>query len=109
MVPNSSQSAASSVPFKERKKNVKIIGSCANGLQVLDTVGVGELVKIATERGRASNPKLTVGICGEQGGEPSSVAFVDGLNLDYVSCSPLRVPIARLAAAQSTIRAAKTA
>ncbi|XP_026661983.2 pyruvate, phosphate dikinase 2 [Phoenix dactylifera] len=68
--------------------------------EVLDQKGVGQLVKIATERGRRARPDLKVGICGEHGGEPSSVAFFAEVGLDYVSCSPFRVPIARLAAAQ---------
>jgi pyruvate,orthophosphate dikinase len=68
--------------------------------EVLDQKGVGQLIKICTEKGRAANPNLKIGICGEHGGEPSSVAFFAQLGLDYVSCSPFRVPIARLAAAQ---------
>lgn len=68
--------------------------------EVLDQKGVGQLIKHATERGRAARPSLKVGICGEHGGEPSSVAFFAEAGLDYVSCSPFRVPIARLAAAQ---------
>ena len=72
--------------------------------QMLDQEGVGQLVRIATERGRSTNPKLKVGICGEHGGEPSSVEFFHGVGLNYVSCSPYRVPIARLAAAQSAIK-----
>ena len=71
--------------------------------EVLDQKGVGQLIKMATEKGRAANPNLKVGICGEHGGEPSSVAFFDGVGLDYVSCSPFRVPIARLAAAQAVV------
>ncbi|HEY0613192.1 MAG TPA: pyruvate, phosphate dikinase [Candidatus Elarobacter sp.] len=71
--------------------------------QVLDRVGVGGLMRMGVEKGRATRPDLKIGICGEHGGEPSSVAFCDELGLDYVSCSPYRVPIARLAAAQSTI------
>jgi pyruvate,orthophosphate dikinase len=70
---------------------------------VLDQEGVGRLVRIAVEEGRASNPKLEVGICGEHGGEPSSVQFCYRVGMDYVSCSPYRVPIARLAAAQAAI------
>jgi len=77
--------------------------------QVLDQDGVGELIKIAVERGRAARPDLKIGICGEQGGEPMSVAFVHGLGLDYVSCSPFRVPIARLAAAQAALLSKKAA
>ncbi|MBS7543172.1 pyruvate, phosphate dikinase [Ancylobacter oerskovii] len=71
----------------------------------IDTDGVGELVKIATERGRAVRPKLKLGICGEHGGDPASVAFCEEVGLDYVSCSPFRVPIARLAAAQAALKA----
>ena len=71
--------------------------------QVLDRDGVGELMKIAVERGRKARPKLKVGICGEHGGEPSSVKFCHMAGLDYVSCSPYRLPIARLAAAQAVI------
>ncbi|PIN07985.1 Pyruvate, phosphate dikinase [Handroanthus impetiginosus] len=71
--------------------------------EVLDQKGVGQLIKIATERGRLARPNLKVGICGEHGGEPSSVAFFAEAGLDYVSCSPFRVPIARLAAAQVVV------
>ncbi len=70
----------------------------------IDVSGVGELIRIATERGREANPSLKVGICGEHGGESKSVAFFDELGLNYVSCSPYRVPVARLAAAQAAIR-----
>ncbi len=73
--------------------------------QVLDRPGVGRLVEMATEQGRAARPGLKVGICGEHGGEPASVAFFFETGLDYVSCSPFRVPIARLAAAQARLRA----
>jgi pyruvate,orthophosphate dikinase len=76
---------------------------------VLDTEGVGELIKIAVERGRAARPGLKIGLCGEQGGEPASVAFLHAAGLDYVSCSPYRVPIARLAAAQAAIQADRAA
>ena len=69
----------------------------------LDTEGVGELVDIGTARGREAKPGLKVGICGEHGGDPASIAFCDTLHLDYVSCSPFRVPIARLAAAQASL------
>lgn len=71
--------------------------------QVLDTEGVGQLVRLGTERGRSTRPDLTVGICGEHGGEPASVKFCHSAGLDYVSCSPYRVPIARLAAAQAAL------
>ncbi len=70
----------------------------------IDRDGVGELVRIGTERGRRVRPKLKVGICGEHGGDPASVAFCHDTGLDYVSCSPFRVPVARLAAAQAAIR-----
>jgi pyruvate,orthophosphate dikinase len=71
--------------------------------QVLDREGVGQLVRMAVDRGRAARPGLKTGICGEHGGEPSSITFCHGLGLDYVSCSPYRVPIARLAAAQAAL------
>jgi pyruvate,orthophosphate dikinase len=69
----------------------------------LDVSGVGELVRIAAERGRAARPGLKLGICGEHGGDPASIAFCNEIDLDYVSCSPYRVPIARLAAAQAAL------
>jgi pyruvate,orthophosphate dikinase len=74
-----------------------------NPFEVLDVDGVGELMRIAVERGRGAKPDLKLGICGEHGGEPSSVAFCHGLGIDYVSCSPYRVPLARLAAAQAAL------
>ena len=72
--------------------------------QTLDQEGVGELVRLAAERGRAANPDLHLGICGEHGGDPASVAFCHEVGLDYVSCSPFRVPVARLAAAQAALK-----
>jgi len=72
--------------------------------QILDQEGVGQLVKIGTDRGRQTRPNLKVGICGEHGGEPNSVEFCHRVGMDYVSCSPYRVPIARLAAAMAAIR-----
>ncbi len=72
--------------------------------QILDQEGVGQLVQLGTERGRATRKNLKVGICGEHGGEPNSVEFCHSVGMDYVSCSPFRVPIARLAAAQANIR-----
>ena len=71
--------------------------------QVLDQEGVGQLVQMGTERGRSTRANLKVGICGEHGGEPSSVMFCHKVGLNYVSCSPYRVPIARLAAAQAAL------
>jgi pyruvate,orthophosphate dikinase len=70
----------------------------------LDIEGVGELVRIAAERGRKRRPDIKLGICGEHGGDPASIEFCETVGLDYVSCSPFRVPIARLAAAQAAIR-----
>ncbi len=71
----------------------------------IDVDGVGELVKIAAERGRKTRPGIKLGICGEHGGDPASIAFCETVGLDYVSCSPFRVPVARLAAAQAAVRA----
>ena len=76
--------------------------------QVLDTEGVGQLVKIGTEKGRGTRPDLKVGICGEHGGDPASVMFCHRIGLSYVSCSPFRVPIARLAAAQAALGSEQT-
>jgi len=75
----------------------------ADPFMTLDTVGVGELIKIACERGRAVQPNLKLGICGEHGGDPASIVFCETVHLDYVSCSPFRIPIARLAAAQASL------
>ena len=71
--------------------------------QILDQEGVGQLIKMAAQKGRATKPNINLGICGEHGGEPSSVKFCASLNFDYVSCSPYRVPIARIAAAQGAL------
>jgi pyruvate,orthophosphate dikinase len=87
--------------FQREYEDKKIFTSDPFG--VLDQEGVGKLVKMAVEAGRATRPDLEVGICGEHGGEPSSVAFCYRIGMDYVSCSPYRVPIARLAAAQAAI------
>ena len=73
----------------------------------LDQVGVGQLVKMAAEKGRSTRPDIKLGICGEHGGDPSSVEFCHNVGLNYVSCSPFRVPIARLAAAQAAIKASE--
>jgi pyruvate,orthophosphate dikinase len=70
----------------------------------LDTEGVGELVRIAAERGRKTRKHLKLGICGEHGGDPDSIRFCHESGLDYVSCSPFRVPVARLAAAQAALK-----
>jgi pyruvate,orthophosphate dikinase len=69
----------------------------------VDEDGVGELVQIAAERGRAARPGIELGVCGEHGGDPGSIRFFDAVGLDYVSCSPFRVPVARVAAAQAAI------
>jgi pyruvate, orthophosphate dikinase len=80
----------------------------ANPFATIDEPGVGRLMRVAVEEGRAANPKMHFGICGEHGGDPESVLFCHGLGLDYVSCSPFRVPTARLAAAQAVLGAAQT-
>ena len=80
----------------------------ANPFAVLDQVGVGKLMRMAVAGGKEVNPGLKVGICGEHGGEPSSVAFCSRLGLDYVSCSPFRVPVARLAAGRAALSAVAT-
>jgi pyruvate, orthophosphate dikinase len=79
-----------------------------NPFQVLDREGVGQLVRMATEKGRGARPGLKVGICGEHGGDPASIAFCHEIGLDYVSCSPFRVPVARLAAAQAALASSET-
>ena len=80
----------------------------ADPFEKLDQTGVGKLVKMGVELGRTTRPKLKIGICGEHGGEPSSVEFCHRTNLDYVSCSPFRIPIARLAAGQAAVREGAT-
>ncbi|HZT57453.1 MAG TPA: pyruvate, phosphate dikinase [Pyrinomonadaceae bacterium] len=87
--------------FLSKYVEVKVLPD--DPFQVLDREGVGELVKIGTERGRSVKPGLKVGICGEHGGEPRSIGFCHLTGLDYVSCSPFRVPVARLAAAQAAL------
>ncbi|RLN50756.1 hypothetical protein BBJ29_009972 [Phytophthora kernoviae] len=77
--------------------------------ETLDTEGVGELVRLAVERGRATRPKIELGICGEHGGDPQSIEFFEKVGLKYVSCSPMRVMIARLAAAQAVLKLKKSA
>ena len=72
----------------------------------IDIEGVGEMVRIASEKGRATKNDLKLGICGEHGGDPASITFCEQVGLDYVSCSPFRVPVARLAAAQAALGAA---
>ena len=89
---------ASFLPVYLEKKILKV-----DPFQVLDQKGVGQLIKMAVEKGRSVRPDLKCGICGEHGGEPSSVKFCHRVGLDYVSCSPFRVPIARLAAAQAAV------
>ena len=95
---------ASFLPVYLEKKILKV-----DPFQVLDQHGVGQLIRIATERGREARPGLKCGICGEHGGEPSSVKFCHSVGLDYVSCSPFRVPIARLAAAQAVVEERRAA
>jgi pyruvate,orthophosphate dikinase len=74
-----------------------------NPFETIDIDGVGDLMRIAVDRGRSAKPGIKLGICGEHGGEPRSIAFCHALGLDYVSCSPFRVPLARLAAAQAAL------
>lgn len=78
-----------------------------NPFEILDQDGVGKLMKIAIELGRKTRPDLKLGICGEHGGEPSSIKFAHSIGLDYVSCSPFRIPVARIAAAQAEIEQKK--
>jgi pyruvate,orthophosphate dikinase len=75
----------------------------------IDEAGVGALVQLGAERGRAAKNRLKLGICGEHGGDPASVAFCERVGLDYVSCSPYRTPIARLAAAQAALNERRSA
>ena len=75
-----------------------------NPFMTLDASGVGQLVEMAVARGREARPKLKCGICGEHGGDPESIVFFQSVQLDYISCSPFRVPIARLAAAQASLK-----
>jgi pyruvate,orthophosphate dikinase len=77
--------------------------------QTIDQDGIGELIKFGTERGRINKPNLKVGICGEHGGDPESVKFCHRIGMNYVSCSPFRVPIARLAAAQAALESPRNA
>ena len=92
--------------FLAMYESLKLVGW--NPFVTIDDAGVGRLMQIAVEEGRQSNPKLHLGICGEHGGDPESVAFCEKLGLDYVSCSPFRVPTARLAAAQAVLGEATT-
>jgi pyruvate,orthophosphate dikinase len=78
-----------------------------NPFASIDQTGVGQLMRIAIEKGRQTRPDIKLGICGEHGGDPDSVKFCHKLGLNYVSCSPYRVPVARLAAAQAAIADAK--
>jgi pyruvate,orthophosphate dikinase len=79
----------------------------ADPFQTIDQAGIGQLIEMAVQKGRKVRKDLKIGICGEQGGDPASVAFCFKTGLNYVSCSPFRVPIARLAAAQAAISAGK--
>jgi pyruvate,orthophosphate dikinase len=94
------------VKFSKDYEDKKIFK--ADPFAVLDQEGVGQLVDIAVKKGRSARPDLEIGICGEHGGEPSSVEFCYRVGMNYVSCSPYRVPIARLAAAQAAIAGDKT-
>lgn len=92
-------------PFLEIYRQKGIIDQ--DPFVTLDIDGVGELVRIAVEKGRSTRPDIKLGICGEHGGDPASIRFCEEVGLDYVSCSPFRVPIARLAAAQAAVRSVK--
>jgi pyruvate,orthophosphate dikinase len=91
--------------FLPAYQNLEIIKQ--NPFATVDMVGVGGLMKMAIERGRKTRPDIKLGICGEHGGDPASVRFCHDIGLTYVSCSPFRVPIARLAAAQAALPRAK--
>jgi pyruvate,orthophosphate dikinase len=91
--------------FLPAYQNAEIIKS--NPFASIDTTGVGQLMKIGVDKGRQTKSDLKIGICGEHGGDPSSVVFCHQIGLDYVSCSPFRVPIARLAAAQAALKDGK--
>jgi pyruvate,orthophosphate dikinase len=92
--------------FSKRYEELKIFK--ADPFQTIDQEGVGKLIEQAVKLGRAAKPKLEIGICGEHGGDPNSVEFCYRVGMDYVSCSPYRVPIARLAAAQAAISSDKS-
>ena len=94
--------SGSFLPYYQEQEIVK-----RNPFEAIDQTGVGQLMKIAIEKGRQTRPDIKLGICGEHGGEPSSVDFCHRIGLTYVSCSPFRVPVARLAAAQAALREAK--
>jgi pyruvate,orthophosphate dikinase len=98
-VPHGRDDAGKFLPYYLSKKILS-----AELFQTLDQEGVGQLVDMGIRRGRATRPDLKVGICGEHGGDPKSVEFCHKVNMNYVSCSPYRVPIARLAAAQAAVR-----
>ncbi|HZQ08487.1 MAG TPA: putative PEP-binding protein, partial [Anaerolineae bacterium] len=87
--------------FLQKYVDMKILP--ANPFQELDRAGVGQLMEMAVKAGRATRKDLEVGICGEHGGDPSSIEFCNMIGLNYVSCSPFRVPVARLAAAQAAL------
>jgi len=87
--------------FLERYVELRVVDR--SPFETIDVPGVGALVRTATELGRSANPGLSLGICGEHGGDPDSIRFFASVGLDYVSCSPYRVPIARIAAAQAAL------
>jgi pyruvate,orthophosphate dikinase len=91
--------------FIQNYRDRRVIGD--DPFVTLDIDGVGELVRIAVERGRKTRPDIKLGICGEHGGDPATIRFCQEVGLDYVSCSPFRVPIARLAAAQAALAIGK--
>jgi pyruvate,orthophosphate dikinase len=90
---------ASFIPVYLEKKILR-----EDPFQIIDQDGVGEMMRMAMDRGRMTRPDMKLGICGEHGGDPTSVEYCHKIGLDYVSCSPFRVPVARLAAAQSVLK-----
>ena len=95
------KNSADSATFLPRYTELGIVKT--NPFASLDATGVGQLMRIAVEKGRKARPDIKLGICGEHGGDPHSVVFCHHVGLDYVSCSPFRLPVARLAAAQAAL------
>ncbi len=89
--------------FVARPRSTAIFTSAPTPSTSIDTVGVGQLVDVACRKGRTTRPDLKLGVCGEHGGDPASIHFFNKVGLNYVSCSPYRVPVARLAAAHAAL------
>ena len=102
--PNNNGFLGPSYPYKDNINPPDRVGITSKpGIDALTKDGVGLLIKIATEQSRAAKPSLKIGVCGEHGGDPRSIHFFHSLGLDYVSCSPFRVPIARLEAGRAAV------